>query len=55
MLPSRHQMARQTHDMKTAARSFGCVAQLNYLKTLVTNQTLNQEEIKRKLNSGNAF
>jgi hypothetical protein len=29
------------------------VAQLNYLGTTATNQNLIQEEIKRKLNSGN--
>jgi hypothetical protein len=30
------------------------VAQFNYLGTAATNQNLNQEEIKRRLNSGNA-
>jgi hypothetical protein len=33
---------------------FGNVAQFRYLKTTVTNQNLIQEEIKRRLNSGNA-
>jgi hypothetical protein len=35
-------------------RSFGNVAQFRYLGTTITNQNLIQEEIKRRLNSGNA-
>jgi hypothetical protein len=54
MLLSRHQNAGQNHDIKTANRCFENVAQLRYLETTATNQNLIQEEIKRRLNSGNA-
>jgi hypothetical protein len=40
--------------VKIANRSFKNVSQFKYLWTTVTNQNLIQEEIKRKLNSGNA-
>jgi hypothetical protein len=36
------------------SRCFENVAQFKYLVTTVTNQNLIQEEIKRRLNSGNA-
>jgi ribosomal protein S2 len=54
MLLSRHQNAEQNHDIKLANRCFENVAQLRYLGTTITNQNLIQEEIKRRLNSGNA-
>jgi hypothetical protein len=54
MLLSRHYNARQNHDIKIGNRCFEDVAQLRYLETTITNQNLIQEEIKRKLNSGNA-
>jgi hypothetical protein len=44
----------QNRDINIANRSFKNVSQLKYLETTVTNQILIQEEIKRKLNSGNA-
>jgi hypothetical protein len=50
----RQQNVGQNMDMKIANRSFENVSQLKYLGTAVTNQKLIQEEIKRRLNSGNA-
>jgi hypothetical protein len=55
MLLSRHQNAGQNHDITIANRSFENVAQFKYLRTTITNQNLIQEEIKRRLYSGNAF
>jgi hypothetical protein len=54
MLLSRHQNVGQNRDIKIANRSFEKVSQFKYLGTKVTNQNLIQEEIKRRLNSGNA-
>jgi hypothetical protein len=54
MLLSRHQNTGQNHDMNLANRSFENVAQFRYLGTIVRNQNLIQDEIKKKLNSGNA-
>jgi hypothetical protein len=54
MLLSHHQSAGQNHNIKIANRYFQNVAQGKYLRTTVTNQNLIQEEIKRRLNSGNA-
>jgi hypothetical protein len=54
MLLSRHQNAGQNHDIKIGNRRFENVTQLRYLGTAMTNQKLIQEEIKRRLNSGNA-
>jgi sorting nexin-29 len=54
MSMSRHQNAGQNHDTKLANTSFENVAQFRYLGTTVTNQNLIQEEIRRRLNSGNA-
>jgi hypothetical protein len=45
MLLSRHQNARQNHDIKIANRSFENVTQLKYLGTTVIYQNLIQEEI----------
>jgi hypothetical protein len=53
MLLSRHQNAGQNYDIKVGNRCFENVAQVKYLGTTVTNQNLNQEEIKRRMNSGN--
>jgi hypothetical protein len=54
MLPSRQQNVGQNRDMKIANRSFENMSQFKYLRTIITNQNLIQEEIKRRLNSGNA-
>jgi hypothetical protein len=54
MLVSREQNAGQTREIKIGNRSFENVAQFKYLGMTVTNQNLIQEEIKRRLNSGNA-
>jgi hypothetical protein len=54
MFLSRHQNAGQNYNIKIANKSFKNVAQFKYLGTTVTYQNLIQEEIKRKLNSGNA-
>jgi hypothetical protein len=55
MLLSRHQNVGQNQNIKTANRSFENVSQFKYLVMTVTNQNLIQEEIKRRLNSDNAF
>jgi hypothetical protein len=54
VLLSRHQNVGQNRDIKTANRSFENVSQFKYLGTTVTNKNLIPEEIKRRLNSGNA-
>jgi hypothetical protein len=53
MLLSRHQNVGQNWDIKIANRSFENVSQFKYLRTTVTNQNFIQEEINRRLNSGN--
>jgi hypothetical protein len=54
MLLSRHQNAGQNYNIKISDRSFENVVQFKYLGTTVTNQNLIREEIKRRLNLGNA-
>jgi hypothetical protein len=54
MLLSHHQNAGQNRDIKMAKRSFENVSQFKYLGMTVTSQNLIQEELKRRLNSGNA-
>jgi hypothetical protein len=54
MLLSHYQNAGPNWDIKIANRSFENVSQLKYLGRTVTNENLIQEEIKRRLNSGNA-
>jgi hypothetical protein len=55
VLLSRHQNAGKNYDRKRANRSFENVAQLIYLGITATNQNSIQEEIRRILNSGNAY
>jgi hypothetical protein len=50
----RTKYTHQNPDIKITNRSFENMAQFIYLGTTVTNQNLIQEEIKRRLNSGNA-
>jgi hypothetical protein len=47
-------MALTNRDIQLGNRSLENVSQLKYLGTTVTIQILIQEEIKRRLNSGNA-
>jgi hypothetical protein len=54
MLLSHHQNVGKNRDIIIANRSFENVSQFICLGTTVTNQNLIQEEIERRLNSGNA-
>jgi ribosomal protein S16 len=54
MLLSHHQNAGQNRNIKRGDRSFENMGHFKCLRTTVTNQNLIQEEIKRRLNSGNA-
>jgi hypothetical protein len=54
MLLSHHQNANQNPDIKIANRSFENISQFRYLGMVVANKNLIREEIKRRLNSGNA-
>jgi hypothetical protein len=53
MLLSHHQNAGQNHSIKIANRCFENAAHFKYLGTIITNKSLIQEEIKRRLNLGN--
>jgi hypothetical protein len=54
MLLSLHQNVGRNRVIKIANRSFERVTEFRYLGTAVTNQNLIEEELKRRLNSGNA-
>jgi hypothetical protein len=54
MLVSRDQNAAQNRKIKIGNRSFENVSQLEYMGTTVRNQNLIQQEIKMRLNYGNA-
>jgi hypothetical protein len=55
MLLTRYQNAGQNLDIRITNRSFENVSHLKYFETIVRNQNLIQEEIKRRLNSVNAY
>jgi hypothetical protein len=50
----RYKKAGQKHSIKIANRSFEGVAKFKYLGTTLTDQNCMNEEIKSRLNSGNA-
>jgi hypothetical protein len=54
MLMSRYKKAGQMHSINIANSSFEDVAKFKYLGTTLTDQSCMHEEIKSKLNSGNA-
>jgi hypothetical protein len=54
VLVSRCQKAGQRHGIKIANRLFEAVAKFKYLGTTLTYQNCIHEEIKSRLNSGNA-
>jgi hypothetical protein len=54
MIMSRHPNARQNQKIRTANESFQNVATFKYLGTTLTNQNDIHDEIKSRLNSGNA-
>jgi hypothetical protein len=53
MLLSRHQNAGQNRDLKIANISLKMCHSLSTWEATVTNQNLIQEEITKRLNSGN--
>jgi hypothetical protein len=54
MIMSRHPNSGQNHNIKRANESFENVAKFKYLRTTLTNQNDIHDEIKSRLNSGNA-
>jgi hypothetical protein len=53
ILLSRHQNAGQNNYIKIVNEPFENVAQFKYLRMTVIHQDLIQQDIKRRLNSGN--
>jgi len=54
MIMSRHPNSGQNQNTRTANESFEKVAKFKYLGTTLTNQNDIHNEIKSRLNSGNA-
>jgi hypothetical protein len=54
MLLACQQNVGQNQNMNIANRSFENMSQFKYLGTIVTSQNFIEEEIKRRLNYGNA-
>jgi hypothetical protein len=54
MVVPHYQNADQNWDIKIGNRSFENVSKFKYLRMKVTNQNFIQEEIERRLDSGNA-
>jgi hypothetical protein len=49
-----HQNAKQNHNVNTGSTSFENLEKFRYLGKTVTKQNVIHEEIKGRLNSGNA-
>jgi hypothetical protein len=54
MIMSRHQNSEQNHNIRIANESSENVATFKYLGTTLTNQNDIHDDIKSRLNSGNA-
>jgi hypothetical protein len=54
MIMSRHPNSGQNQNIRTANESFEIMAKFKYLGMTVTNQNDIHDEIKNRLNSGNA-
>jgi hypothetical protein len=54
MIMSRHPNSGQNQNIRIANESFENVARFRYLGTTLTNQNDMHDEIKSRLNSGNA-
>jgi hypothetical protein len=52
---SRHPNSGQNQNIRIATESFENVAKFKYLGTTLTNQNDIRDEIKSRLNSGNAY